>query len=186
MARHTMTPARRAALRKAQIASARSRRKNTARKAISRSVRQSASSAKASGTLASRGAVKRFNSPANKARRRKIVKGVVVAAAVGTVAAGAVHGAKHRSTLHSGGRNSVRSMDYRQRRAAYRDNLARHQASVRSTRTGAPRKALTGSQTRSLAMGPKGRAVVKRRETLRKKRNEAFFNSKLGQGTFNF
>ena len=78
MAKHVMTPARRAALRKAQLVSARKRRRNGLKSAARRNVKQGASYARATyGT---------------KKGRRRIVKGAVIGATLAGVGAGAVAG----------------------------------------------------------------------------------------------
>ena len=78
---HTMTPARRAALRKAQLASARKRRKrNTVRSSVKRAVRQRASYTKAS--YQARKSRKR-----KKSKRRRIANGIAyTAVGLGAVA----------------------------------------------------------------------------------------------------
>lgn len=87
---HTMTPRRRAALRKAQLASARKRRKrNTVGSSVKRAVRQRASYAKAS--VQTRRGRKRKSSPSGKGKKR--AKKAMVYTAVGLTGAGAAYGA---------------------------------------------------------------------------------------------
>jgi hypothetical protein len=145
--KHQMTPARRAALRKAQLVSARKRRRRGVRKEVSRAVRQTGSAARAGGSLARRKAVRNFNSPANKTRRRKAVKYGAIGVGVG---AGAVLGYK---TAPMG-------------KALYASrNVRRGPIRVHSSRVGYPPR-----RPQALTMGPKGRnAVAARKYRARKK-----------------
>lgn len=145
---HVMTPARRAALRKAQLVSARKRRRRGVGKELKRAGRQTVSAARAGGSVASRKAVRRFNSPANKVRRRKAIKYGAIGAGVG---AGAVLGVKAAPM----GRQLYASRNVR-----------------RGVRTNVAPRAVTGHRTRALTMGPKGRSTVRsRRYRARKKAN---------------
>jgi hypothetical protein len=90
---HTMTPRRRAALRKAQLASARKRRKrNTVGSSVKRAVRQRASYAKAS-VQTRRGRRKKKASKGDTGKKATRTKKVMAYTAVGLAGAGAAYGA---------------------------------------------------------------------------------------------
>ncbi|AZS12553.1 hypothetical protein HWB99_gp017 [Mycobacterium phage DrLupo] len=149
---HKMTPARKAALRKAQLVSARKRRRRGVKNELKRAGRQSLSAARAGGSVAARKAVKKFNSPANRARRRKAVKVAAVGAGVGTAAVLGAKTAPMAKQLYASRNVSRPGRSY-----------------VRSERGVAPR-AVTGTRTRALTMGPKGKAAMRsRRYRARKK-----------------
>ncbi|AAN02069.1 gp15 [Mycobacterium phage Barnyard] len=152
---HKMTPARKAALRKAQLVSARKRRRRTVKNEVKRAGRQTLSAARAGGSVATRKAVKRFNSPANRARRRKALKVAAVGAGVGTAA---VLGAKAAPM----GRQLYASR-----------NVSRGPRRVSSSRQPlrTPR-AVTGTRTRALTMGPKGKSTMRSRRYRERKRQE--------------
>lgn len=100
---HRMTPARRAALRKAQLVSARKRRKRGVRSSVNRSVRQGASRSRASAALA-------VNNPR---KRRQAIRRIGAGVAVGTVlgASVAYHGS-NRAYTNRGVRKAVRKKDF--------------------------------------------------------------------------
>lgn len=139
---HKMTPARKAALRKAQLVSARKRRRRTVRREVSRAGRQTISAAKAGGSLAGRKAVRSFNSPANKARRRKALKVAAVGAGVGASAVVGYKTAPMAKQLYAS-RNV--------RRGPARPRVSPGPAAIH------------GRRTRALTMGPKGKAAMRSR-----------------------
>lgn len=130
---HVMTPARRAALRKAQLVSARNRRRRGVKSEIGRLGRQSVSTARASGSLARRRAVKNWKNPAN---RRRTIKRVAFGAAIVGVGAAAVAGSRTETfQVHKGVRKSMRKKNFNGAhprgpvRKAYRQ---KHKASYRA------------------------------------------------------
>lgn len=90
---HTMTPGRRAALRKAQLASARKRRRGGVGSAAKRAVRQRSQYTRASASVASRRVVKKkgFKGKAKKAAK-KAVKYTAVGLGAAAVGTGALYG----------------------------------------------------------------------------------------------
>lgn len=118
---HRMTPARRAALRKAQLASARKRRKRGVGSAVNRSVRQGASRTRASAALTVN----------NKQKRRKAIRRVSAGVAVATVlgASVAYHGS-NRAYTNRGVRKSVRK-NLGSRRKTIRTKAQRQQYATR-------------------------------------------------------
>lgn len=180
---HVMTPARRAALRKAQLVSARNRRKRGVKSELKRAGRQTLSTARASGSLARRSAVKRFNSPANKAKRskgyRRVGKGLAVGAAVVgptaiLIAHSELRGKNKRIRSETRRAAGLSGYSRKQRRhikktynpARYSATFGRGHSPVRVPRS------VTGSRTKALTMGPKGRATVRSRSYRARKRSK--------------
>lgn len=156
---HVMTPARRAALRKAQLVSARKRRKHGLGYSAKRAGRQTLSTARAGGSLATRRAVRKFNSPANRRIARHVAVGAVAAGGIG---AGAVLGHKHGTAL-------VREVRVnRHLRRTY--NSKNYSASWGPAHRAPMPRAIAGHQTRALTMGPKGKAAMRSRRYRARKR----------------
>jgi hypothetical protein len=201
MARHVMTPARRAALRKAQLVSARNRRKRGVKSELKRAGRQTLSTAAASGSLARRSAVKRWKSPANQAKRKATRRRAYKAAAIGGAVAGGVSAAGVLYGYHSINKSIAATSHYkgtrmrqggpritrvrnssvshrkikRQNRAADRHlHKARRNMSATFGTAHSPirsSRALTGTKTRSLGTGPKGKATIRSRNYRARKRS---------------
>lgn len=128
---HRMTAARRAALRKAQLASARKRRKHGVRSGVKRSISQGRSSAKASASLARRS--KNYRRHVAK----KAVKGAAIAAVAGGVVAGGVGYARSdRGYVHRKGAKATykgyrKTGSYRAGREAARRQRPLHKANAK-------------------------------------------------------
>lgn len=93
MATHVMTPARRAALRKAQLASAAKRRRGGVGSSAKRAVRQKAGYARASASVATR---RHVGSKGFKSKAKKAAKYTAIGLGVGAVGAGLYKSAEIR------------------------------------------------------------------------------------------
>ena len=118
--RHVMTPARRAALRKAQLASARKRRRRGVISSAKRAVRQKGQYAKASASVARNRHVgkKKLNT-----RAKRVLKYAAGGAAIGA-AAGAAYGAHKYSTSETRLKRTIKATE----RHRVKSNAARRQS----------------------------------------------------------